>query len=184
MNTAVFHSHSSTMLSKHKLWVSSGKITRVTKFLVMFLSDPGKQSSWNVRNESLEVQLCIRKVRSFVLEPEASYSDCVCVFFFPSSWSVHAEKCWNNDFRYSTTASYSVFPISSFKFSVLLRYALIQFHMRTRSIGYTDKDDIRTAGSLKHVRPTAVQLPSEISMKNILSFLFCAPSRLQWTPRH
>jgi len=74
MNVAAFHFHSSTMLSKHKLLVSSGKITRVTKFLAMFIKDPGNQSSWNVRNESLEVQLCILKVRSFILEPEASYS--------------------------------------------------------------------------------------------------------------
>ena len=168
-------------LSKHKLWVSSGKITRVT-FLVMFLSDPGKQSSWNVRNESWEVKLCIRKVWSFILEPETSYSDCAPPP--PSFSSVHAEKCWNNYFRYRTSAFYSVFPISSFKCSVILHSTLLLFHIWTRSIGYTEKDDTRIASSLKHVRPTAVQHPSEISIKTILSFLFYATSRLQWTPRH
>jgi len=55
--------------------------------------------------------------------------------------------------------------------------------MGTRSIGYTDKDT-RIAISFKHVRPTVVQHPSEISMKIILPFSFYATSRLQWTQRH
>ena len=147
----------------------------------MFLSDPGNQSSWNVRNESLEVNLCILKVRSLILEPEASYSHCV---FFPLVFRPFMpKKCWNNDFRYRTTASSGVFPISSFKVSVILRHTLTPFHTRTRSIGYTDKDT-RIAISSKHVRPTAVQHPSEISMKTILPFLFYATSRLQWTQSH
>jgi hypothetical protein len=105
-------------------------------------------------------------------------------FFLPSFSSVHAGKCWNNDFRYCTTAFYSVFSISSFKFSVILYYTLILFHIQTRSIGYTEKDDTRIASPLKHVRPTAVQHPSENPMKIILSFIFYATSRLQWTPHH
>jgi hypothetical protein len=179
MNVVAFHFHSSIMLSKHKVLSLIWKNHKSDQISRHFSKRTGNA-------KLMECQEWIPRSPALYSNSSKFHSRAgdqlqrLC--FFYSFSSVHPEICWNNDFRYRTTASSSVFPISSFKLSAILRYTLIPYHIRTRSIGYTEKDT-RIASSLKHVRPTAVKHLSEISMQIILQFVFYVTSRLQLTSR-